>query len=173
MHDARAVPGIEQCSAQTLVHASSDMLFYNDLSRWNLLTFPITWLRENQFVSCDATAKIPQWLQCWCTNARQHVLFWKHKIAQTHTVPPVVLKQRAKENGTFKPSLYLSQQRCSCVHNCSKHRTVNACGHSLAGIVGRVSPEAWMFVCCECCVLSGRGLCVVSVVCCQVEDCVL
>jgi hypothetical protein len=24
-------------------------------------------------------------------------------------------------------------------------------------------------VCCECCVLSGRGLCVVSVVCCQVE----
>jgi hypothetical protein len=23
----------------------------------------------------------------------------------------------------------------------------------------RISPEAWMFVCCECCVLSGRGLC--------------
>jgi len=44
----------------------------------------------------------------------------------------------------------------------------------------------WMSVCCECCVLSGRGLCdelitsteesygclsVVSVVCCQVEVC--
>ena len=44
--------------------------------------------------------------------------------------------------------------------------------------------DLWMFVCCECCVLSGRGLCdglitrpeesygflsVVSVVCCQVE----
>jgi hypothetical protein len=26
---------------------------------------------------------------------------------------------------------------------------------------------------CECCVLSGRGLCVVSVVCCLVEGCVL
>ena len=23
----------------------------------------------------------------------------------------------------------------------------------------RILPEAWMFVCCECCVLSGRGLC--------------
>ena len=23
----------------------------------------------------------------------------------------------------------------------------------------RIPPEAWMFVCCECCVLSGRGLC--------------
>ena len=24
----------------------------------------------------------------------------------------------------------------------------------------RIPPEAWMFVCCECCVLSGRDLCV-------------
>ena len=24
---------------------------------------------------------------------------------------------------------------------------------------GRIRPGAWMFVCCECCVLSGRGLC--------------
>ena len=23
----------------------------------------------------------------------------------------------------------------------------------------RIPPEAWMFVCCECCLLSGRGLC--------------
>jgi len=23
----------------------------------------------------------------------------------------------------------------------------------------RIPPEAWKFVCCECCVLSGRGLC--------------
>jgi len=23
----------------------------------------------------------------------------------------------------------------------------------------RIPPEAWMSVCCECCVLSGRGLC--------------
>jgi hypothetical protein len=33
-------------------------------------------------------------------------------------------------------------------------------GRSLAGIGVRISPPAWTFVCCECCVLSGRGLCV-------------
>jgi hypothetical protein len=34
------------------------------------------------------------------------------------------------------------------------------CGRSLAGIGVRISPPAWTFVCSECCVLSGRGLCV-------------
>ena len=29
----------------------------------------------------------------------------------------------------------------------------------LLGLWVRIPPEAWMFVCCECCVLSGRGLC--------------
>ena len=30
----------------------------------------------------------------------------------------------------------------------------------LLGLWVRIPPEAWMFVCCECCVLSGKGLCV-------------
>jgi hypothetical protein len=34
------------------------------------------------------------------------------------------------------------------------------CGRSLAGIGVRIPPPAWAFVSCECCVLSGRGLCV-------------
>jgi transposase len=29
----------------------------------------------------------------------------------------------------------------------------------LLGLQVRITPEAWMSVCCECCVLSGRGLC--------------
>jgi hypothetical protein len=33
------------------------------------------------------------------------------------------------------------------------------CGRSLAGIVVSIPPWAWMFVSCECCVLSDRGLC--------------
>jgi len=33
------------------------------------------------------------------------------------------------------------------------------CGRSPAEIVGSNPTGAWMFVCCECCVLSGRGLC--------------
>jgi hypothetical protein len=34
------------------------------------------------------------------------------------------------------------------------------CGRSLAGIAGSNPAGAWMSVFCECCVLSGRGLCV-------------
>ena len=33
------------------------------------------------------------------------------------------------------------------------------CSRSPAEIVGSNPTGAWMFVCCECCVLSGRGLC--------------
>jgi len=33
------------------------------------------------------------------------------------------------------------------------------CGRSPAEIAVRIPPGAWMLVCCECCVLSGRGLC--------------
>jgi hypothetical protein len=35
-------------------------------------------------------------------------------------------------------------------------------GFTAAGVLGlgvRISPRTWMTVCCECCVLSGRGLC--------------
>jgi hypothetical protein len=34
------------------------------------------------------------------------------------------------------------------------------CGRSFAGIAGLNPAGAWMSVSCECCVLSGRGLCV-------------
>ena len=33
------------------------------------------------------------------------------------------------------------------------------CGRSPVRLWVRIPPGAWMFVCCECCVLSGRGLC--------------
>jgi len=38
----------------------------------------------------------------------------------------------------------------------SKHRSAAA---RLLRLWVRILPRAWMFVCCECCVLSGRGLC--------------
>jgi len=34
------------------------------------------------------------------------------------------------------------------------------CGRSLAGFRVRIPPGAWKFVSCECCLLSGKGLCV-------------
>ena len=37
-------------------------------------------------------------------------------------------------------------------------RRRSAAAHFL-GLWVRIPPEAWMFVCCKCCVLSGRGLC--------------
>ena len=37
-------------------------------------------------------------------------------------------------------------------HDCAAAR--------LQGLRVRIPPRAWMSVCCECCVLSGRGLCV-------------
>jgi len=39
---------------------------------------------------------------------------------------------------------------------CLKRRSAAA---RLLRLWVRIPPEAWMFVCCECCVLSGRGLC--------------
>jgi hypothetical protein len=32
------------------------------------------------------------------------------------------------------------------------------CGRSIAGVVGSIAAGSWISVCCECCVLSGRGL---------------
>jgi hypothetical protein len=43
----------------------------------------------------------------------------------------------------------------------------------LPGLRVRIPQQKLMSVCCEFCVLSGRGLCVVSVVCFQAEVCVL
>jgi len=48
-------------------------------------------------------------------------------------------------------------------HNCRSQwprglRRKSAAARLLRSWV-RITPEEWMFVCCECCVLSGRGLC--------------
>jgi hypothetical protein len=50
-----------------------------------------------------------------------------------HIVKPVPLAARSKRRGSAAAHLLRSWDR--------------------------IPPEAWMFVCCECCVLSGRGLC--------------
>ena len=52
---------------------------------------------------------------------------------------------------------------CVCVYICPSQwpcglRRKSAAARLLRSWV-RIPPVAWMFVCCECCVLSGRGLC--------------
>jgi hypothetical protein len=48
-----------------------------------------------------------------------------------------------------------SQWPCGLRRRCSAARLLRSWA--------RIPPEAWMFVCCECCVLSGRGLCDVMI----------
>ena len=55
---------------------------------------------------------------------------------------------------------------CKCVLYCCQRVTsqlqLNISKFTAARLLRlwvRIPPEAWMFVCCECCVLSGRGLC--------------
>jgi hypothetical protein len=55
--------------------------------------------------------------------------------------------------------LLSSPQRPDCR---SQWLHVLRCGFAAARLLGlwvRIPPGAWMFACCECCLLSGRGLC--------------
>ena len=55
---------------------------------------------------------------------------------------------------------YLSLLRLGSIPEAARSIEAWVCGRSLAGIVVRILPQARIFVSCECCVLSGGGLCV-------------
>jgi hypothetical protein len=56
-------------------------------------------------------------------------------------------------------TLILFGMTSECQSQCPRGlRRRSAAAHLLRSWVG-IPPGAWMFVCCECCVLSGRGLC--------------
>ena len=46
-----------------------------------------------------------------------------------------------------------------CIIELAARSKAWVCGRSLAKVAGSNPGGAWMSVCCECCVLSGRGLC--------------
>jgi hypothetical protein len=48
-----------------------------------------------------------------------------------------------------------SRSRSPCPHGLRR----GSAAASLLGLRDRIPPVAWMSVCCECCVLSGRVLC--------------
>jgi hypothetical protein len=54
--------------------------------------------------------------------------------------------------------IFVAQQPKSPVPVAARSE-VYVCDRSPAGIVGSNPAGAWISVCCECCVLSGRGLC--------------
>ena len=64
-------------------------------------------------------------------------------------------------NTQLKPNLTLQTNLQQHVDPSSRAiQGVGQLSHSLVGIWVCVLPGAWIFVACECCVLSGRGLCV-------------
>jgi hypothetical protein len=65
----------------------------------------------------------------------------------------------------FKNSLYLAVVLCIYYYYyylCAVSLSLLRGGFTAARLLGlwvRIPPRAWMSVCCDCCVLSGRGLC--------------
>jgi len=74
---------------------------------------------------------------------------------------------------TLHFSIVLTARRWSKATETFRHTKINSIGRSqwpcglrrrseaarLLRLWVRIPPKAWMSVCCECCVLSGRGLC--------------
>jgi hypothetical protein len=65
---------------------------------------------------------------------------------------------------SFNASLRLQQlqfvnQRAQCRSQWPRSLRRGSAAARLLGLWVRIPPGAWMSVCCECCVLSGRGLC--------------
>ena len=65
---------------------------------------------------------------------------------------------------------YQCRQKCDCIFSISLYSLLNprwprglrrgSAAARLLGLWVRILPRAWTSVCCECCMLSGRGLCV-------------
>jgi hypothetical protein len=90
-------------------------------------------------------------------------MYWKIMIIEEQTIWVIKYCREPKEqindtwrqiNDILEPYLYWN---CRSQWPCSlRRRSVAA---RLLGLWVRIPPVAWIFVCCEYCVLSGRGLC--------------
>jgi hypothetical protein len=72
----------------------------------------------------------------------------------SHSVQPSIILAKFYEDRTFRTSIYR--------HSLSQWSHGRNCGSTAARLLRswvRIPPEATMPGCCECCVLSGRGLC--------------
>ena len=59
----------------------------------------------------------------------------------------------------FKPFLFCNGKVSMCRSQWLRGLRRSSAAARLLKLWVRIPPGAWMFVCCECCVLSGRGLC--------------
>jgi hypothetical protein len=77
---------------------------------------------------------------------------------------PIVLHSLQVTQPTDPLPLYpfyyiLSFTQLFCRSQCPRGLRRRSAAASLLRSWARIPPGAWMFFCCECCVLSGRGLC--------------
>ena len=65
-------------------------------------------------------------------------------------------------SGFFSPpsgTIITVVMKCTCRSQWLRSLRRRSAAARLVRLWVRIPPGAWMFVCCECCVLSGRGLC--------------
>ena len=94
------------------------------------------------------------------TNLTQNLKLFKFNVLPTTKMKKTITHETVLVNLT-KLSYFIIIQ--SYRHNCRSQwprglRRRSTAAHLLRSWV-RIPPRAWMFLCCSCCVLSGRGLC--------------
>ena len=108
---------------------------------WNKVTMCLLWAPLSHGIHPSSD----RWTDCWAeVNQVQYV----QKLADV------------KEEQTSGWVLYLSQlMHTNCRSQWPRGLRRGSTAARLLGLWVRIPPWAWMFVCVECCVLSGKGLC--------------
>ena len=73
----------------------------------------------------------------------------------------IIIREHVANNTVYNLCSYSSHiiKSENCRSGCPRGLRRGSAAVRLLGLWVRIPPEAWMSVCCECCVLSGRGLC--------------
>ena len=129
---------------------------------WESVTFPRLWMSLLTY----SMVQSPSWAANWFAASQEIPISRNPKVHYcTHKRPPPfpILGQ---PNPVHIPTSHLLEIHPNIIHPSTPRspqwprglRRRSAAARLLRSWV-RIPPEAWMFVCCECCVLSGRGLC--------------
>ena len=93
---------------------------------------------------------------------RSPLVPWSRKSRAIPLLPLWAVRPVQSLSACTRVHLYLIftlSNRCSCRCQWPHDLRRRSAAARLLRCWVRIPPEAWMFVCCECCVLSGRGLC--------------
>jgi hypothetical protein len=92
---------------------------------------------------------------------------WKHNNPPKYRYLFTIWQAVTSHTKTMRNSNFTGQKLLDCRAPQNSRRSRWSSGlrrrsaaSRLLGLWVRIPPAAWMSVCCECCVLSGRGLCV-------------